>query len=123
MAALFALGVMSIGWMAFIAALIAIEKLVPWKAVANRGVAVLLVVLGLAVAFVPERVPGLTLPDSPQAARAMQAMGMDEGTMHQSTMGQGGASQDAMKGDGGGGAMKGGASQGAMKGDAMPSTK
>jgi hypothetical protein len=96
---------MSIGWMAFIAALIAIEKMVPWKAVANRGVAVLLVVLGLAVAFVPERVPGLTLPDSPQAARAMQAMGMDQSTMHQGAMGQGGASQ------------------GAMKGDAMPSTK
>ena len=76
MAALFALGVMSIGWMAFIAALIAIEKLLPWKALANRGVAVLLVALGLAVAFAPERVPGLTLPDSPQEARAMQAMGI-----------------------------------------------
>ena len=34
MAALFALGVMSLGWMAFIAALIAIEKLLPWKALA-----------------------------------------------------------------------------------------
>ena len=32
MAALFALGVMSVGWMVFIAALIAIEKLLPWKA-------------------------------------------------------------------------------------------
>ena len=42
MAALFALGVMSIGWMAFIAALIAVEKLLPWKDVANRGIAVLL---------------------------------------------------------------------------------
>ena len=39
MAALFALGVMSIGWMAMIAALIAIEKLLPWKAVANRSIA------------------------------------------------------------------------------------
>jgi predicted metal-binding membrane protein len=74
MAALFALGVMSIGWMAFIAALIAIEKLLPWKAVANRGIAMLLVVLGLAVAFAPEDVPGLTLPGSPEA---MQAMGME----------------------------------------------
>ncbi len=42
MAALFALGVMSLGWMAFIAALIAVEKLLPWKALANRGIAVLL---------------------------------------------------------------------------------
>ena len=32
MAALFALGVMSVGWMAFVAALIAVEKLLPWKA-------------------------------------------------------------------------------------------
>jgi predicted metal-binding membrane protein len=62
MAALFAVGVMSVGWMAFIAALIAIEKLLPWKAVANRGIAVLLLVLGMAVALVPEKVPGLTVP-------------------------------------------------------------
>src|SRR4051794_6582674 len=79
MAALFALGVMSLGWMVFIAALIAIEKLLPWKAVANRSVAILLVVLGLAVAFVPEDVPGLVIPGSPEAARAMESMGMDEG--------------------------------------------
>ena len=78
MAALFALGVMSIGWMVLIAALIALEKLLPWKAVANRSVAVLLLVLGLAVAFVPDKVPGLTLPDSPAAARAMDSMGMHD---------------------------------------------
>ena len=77
MAALFALGVMSLGWMAFIAALIAVEKLLPWKALANRGVAVLLLVLGLAVAFTPEDVPGLTLPDSPEARQAMESMGME----------------------------------------------
>jgi predicted metal-binding membrane protein len=64
MAALFALGVMSIGWMAFVAALIAIEKLAPWKTAASRAIAVVLVVLGLAVAIVPERVPGLTVPTS-----------------------------------------------------------
>jgi predicted metal-binding membrane protein len=81
MAALFALGVMSIGWMAFIAALIAIEKLLPWRALANRGVALLLVALGIAVAFTPDSVPGLTLPGSPQAARAMQSMGMPGGEM------------------------------------------
>jgi predicted metal-binding membrane protein len=78
MAALFAVGVMSIGWMVLIAALIALEKLLPWKAVANRSVAALLVVLGLAVAFVPDQVPGLTLPNSPEAARAMEAMGMQQ---------------------------------------------
>lgn len=63
MAALFALGVMSAGWMVFVAALIASEKLLPWKRVANRAIALLLVVLGLAVALTPERVPGLTLPN------------------------------------------------------------
>jgi predicted metal-binding membrane protein len=79
MAALFALGVMSLGWMAFVAALIAIEKLLPWKAVANRGIAILLVALGISVAFWSDRVPGLTLPDSPKAAAAMQSMGMGRG--------------------------------------------
>jgi hypothetical protein len=59
-------------------------------------VAVVLLVLGLGVAFAPEQVPGLTLPDSPQAARAMRAMDMPEGDM----------------GEGGG-----------MQGDAMPASK
>jgi predicted metal-binding membrane protein len=79
MAAMFALGVMSLGWMAFIAALIAVEKLLPWRELANRGIAVLLLVLGLSVAFSAESVPGLTLPDSPEAARAMRAMDMQPG--------------------------------------------
>jgi predicted metal-binding membrane protein len=74
MAALFALGVMSLGWMAFIAGLIALEKLLPWKALANRGIAVLLLALGLAVAFSPTSVPGFTVPGSPEAMRAMQGM-------------------------------------------------
>jgi predicted metal-binding membrane protein len=76
MAALFALGVMSVGWMVFIAALIAAEKLLPWKTHANRGIALLLAVLGIAVILVPEDVPGLTLPDSAGATPAMEAMGM-----------------------------------------------
>jgi predicted metal-binding membrane protein len=76
MAALFALGVMSLGWMAFIAALIAVEKLLPRRELANGGIAVLLLVLGLSVAFVPGSVPGLTLPGSPEAVQGMKAMGM-----------------------------------------------
>jgi len=64
MAALFALGIMSVGWMALVAALIAIEKLLPWRTVVVRTVAVLLAVLGIAVAFTPENVPGLTIPGS-----------------------------------------------------------
>jgi predicted metal-binding membrane protein len=102
MAALFALGVMSLGWMAFIAALIAIEKLLPWKALANRGIAVLLLVLGLAVAFTPGDVPGLTLPNSAEARQAMQSMGMEDGgSMHQG--GSGAATDDGSMGGGSGG--------------------
>jgi predicted metal-binding membrane protein len=72
MAALFALGVMSVGWMAFVAALIAIEKLAPWKSAANRAIAVTLMVLGLAVVIVPEQVPGLTVPTPASDGMTMQ---------------------------------------------------
>jgi predicted metal-binding membrane protein len=64
MATLFALGLMSVGWMVVIAAMIALEKLLPFKRVANRGIALLLIVLALGVALAPEQVPGLTLPGS-----------------------------------------------------------
>ena len=62
MAALFAVGVMSLGWMALIAALIAGEKLLPWPNAARRAVAGLLLVIGLGVALVPANVPGFTEP-------------------------------------------------------------
>jgi predicted metal-binding membrane protein len=106
MAALFALGVMSIGWMAFIAALIAIEKLLPWRAIANRGIALLLLVLGLAVAITPGSVPGLTLPDSPEAMKAMQSMeggSMNGGSMNGGAMNDGGMSNGGMKSKASGG--------------------
>jgi predicted metal-binding membrane protein len=119
MAALFALGVMSLGWMAFIAALIALEKLLPWKALANRGIAVLLLVLGLGVAFSPASVPGLTLPDSPEAMQAMKAMSegaMSGGAMDGGSGGAGSMGGDSMKqGSMKQGAMGDGAHQGAMK--------
>lgn len=63
MAALFAVGLMSLGWMALIAAFIAGEKLLPWPAAARRTVAVLLLALGLGVALVPADVPGFAEPD------------------------------------------------------------
>jgi predicted metal-binding membrane protein len=62
MAALFALGVMSIVWMAVIAALIAFEKAVPWRRVASYGTAAVLLALGLLVLTAPGRIPGLTTP-------------------------------------------------------------
>jgi predicted metal-binding membrane protein len=109
MAALFALGVMSIGWMVLVAAFIATEKLLPWKALANRGISVALIVLGLGVAFAAEDVPGLTLPDSPEAQAAMDSMGMgggpsgamnDEG-MKSDKMNSGGGMSDEKMGDSG----------------------
>jgi len=74
MAALFALGVMSLAWMAVIAAMIAAEKLLPWKAIASRGVAIVLVVLAVAVALVPDAMPGLTVPGGPMNDSAMESM-------------------------------------------------
>ncbi len=61
MASLFALGVMSIVWMAVIAGLIAIEKTVPWRRVARANAAVLLA-LGLLLLMAPGAIPGLTTP-------------------------------------------------------------
>jgi predicted metal-binding membrane protein len=76
MAALFALGVMSLTWMAAVAALIAAEKLLPTPAAVTRGVAVLLAALALAVAFAPESVPGLTIPGSIEQMDSMSQMEM-----------------------------------------------
>jgi predicted metal-binding membrane protein len=53
MVALFALGVMSITWMVVIAALVAIEKLLPWTGFALGATAVTLTLLGLADLFAP----------------------------------------------------------------------
>jgi len=74
MAALFALGVMSIGWMALVAALITAERLVALEPMGRRAVAVVLAVLGLAVALAPGDVPGLTVPDSQDAAGMTMTM-------------------------------------------------
>jgi predicted metal-binding membrane protein len=60
MAALFALGVMSLTWMAIVAALIVAERLLPRPA--PVAVAIVLVALGAGVALAPDDVPGLTVP-------------------------------------------------------------
>ena len=62
MAALFAVGVMSVGWMALIAAFIVAERLLPWPTATRIAVALALVVLGLGVAFFPADVPGFAEP-------------------------------------------------------------
>src|SRR5205085_1595583 len=58
MAALFALGVMSLTWMAVVAALIALEKTLPWQRVATWGTTAVLLTLAIAVAASPGSVPG-----------------------------------------------------------------
>jgi predicted metal-binding membrane protein len=65
MAALFALGVMSLTWMALIAALIALEKTIPWRAAATWGTAALLCALAIGVIALPGAVPGLVVPAGP----------------------------------------------------------
>jgi predicted metal-binding membrane protein len=79
MAVLFAIGVMDVGLMVFVAALIAAEKLLPWKAIASRGITLLLAALAVAVALAPEDVPGLTVPGSHEAP-------MHEGPMNEAPM-------------------------------------
>jgi predicted metal-binding membrane protein len=62
MASLFALGVMSITWMAFVAGLVAIEKTVPWRATATYATAGVLIGLGVVLLAAPGALPGLTVP-------------------------------------------------------------
>lgn len=64
MASLFALGVMSVVWMAVVAGLIAFEKLIPSRRVATYGTAAILLVLGVLVLAAPHIVPALTIPGS-----------------------------------------------------------
>ena len=66
MASLFALGIMSVVWMAVVAGLIAFEKTVPWRRVASLGTAAVLLALGVLLLFAPGAIPGLTTPrDTP----------------------------------------------------------
>jgi predicted metal-binding membrane protein len=75
MAGLFALGVMSITWMALIAALITLEKTIPWRRAATWGTAGVLIILAITVVAIPNDVPGLVIPGGRQhATQAMQAM-------------------------------------------------
>jgi predicted metal-binding membrane protein len=77
MAALFALGVMSLTWMVFVAALIALEKTLPWGRAVTWGTSAVLLALAIAVVAAPRDVPGLTVPSgSPGSPSAMNAMPM-----------------------------------------------
>jgi predicted metal-binding membrane protein len=74
MAALFALGVMSLAWMGSIAVLVAFEKLGPPGRGPRLATAGVLVALAAGVLLVPHQLPGFVVPGSP-AAPHMQAMG------------------------------------------------
>ena len=74
MAALFALGVMSLVWMAVVAALITAEKTIPWRRPVVWGTTAILLALAVMVAVAPHSVPGLVVPGS----AGMSSMG----TMH-----------------------------------------
>ncbi|MGA7911029.1 MAG: DUF2182 domain-containing protein [Candidatus Dormiibacterota bacterium] len=74
MAALFALGVMSLVWMAVVAALITAEKTIPWRRPVVWGTTAILLALAVMVAVAPHSVPGLVVPGS----TGMSTMG----TMH-----------------------------------------
>jgi predicted metal-binding membrane protein len=75
MAALFALGVMSLTWMAMIAGLVALEKVGPWGRTGTVATAAVLVVLAVAILALPHDVPGFVIPGSPGSMHAMKAMG------------------------------------------------
>jgi predicted metal-binding membrane protein len=62
MASLFALGIMSVVWMAVVAGMIALEKLVPWRRVASYGTAAVLLGLGLFLLVAPHSLPAFTTP-------------------------------------------------------------
>jgi predicted metal-binding membrane protein len=68
MASLFALGVMSIVWMALVAGLIAVEKTLPTRRVATYGTAGLLLVLGVLLLVAPDAIPALTVPGAGMAS-------------------------------------------------------
>jgi predicted metal-binding membrane protein len=75
MAALFALGVMSLTWMALIAGLVALEKIGPWGGAAKLASAYVLVVLAIAILTVPHELPGFVVPGSTGSMTSMKAMG------------------------------------------------
>jgi predicted metal-binding membrane protein len=74
MASLFALGVMSIAWMAFVAGLIAAEKILPWRRLATYGTAAILLALGVLLLVAPDAIPALTVPGA-DAMSATDQMG------------------------------------------------
>jgi predicted metal-binding membrane protein len=72
MAALFALGVMSLAWMALAAALVTIEKLSPRPTTATSVTACVLSLLAVGLLAAPDAVPGLVVPGGHATPPSMQ---------------------------------------------------
>ena len=71
MAALFALGVMSLVWMAVVAAVITAEKTLPWRRAVLWTTTAALLVLAVMVVAAPHAVPGLVVPGSAGSGASM----------------------------------------------------
>jgi predicted metal-binding membrane protein len=82
MVALFALGVMSLTWMVLVAALIALEKTLPWRRPVTWGIAALLVALAIGVVAVPHDVPGLVVPSASHSGMSSMGSMGSMGSMH-----------------------------------------
>jgi predicted metal-binding membrane protein len=68
MVALFALGVMSLTWMALVAAVVGVEKIGPWRRPVTLATAAVLLALAAALLIAPHEVPGLVVPGGSSAA-------------------------------------------------------
>ena len=72
MASFFALGIMSVVWMALVAGVIAIEKALPWRRVATFATAAALLAVGVLMLVQPGAVPALKVPASGPMAEMNQ---------------------------------------------------
>ncbi len=73
MAALFALGAMSLTWMVLIAGLVALEKTSPWPSAARFATAGVLTLLAVGMFAIPNEIPGLAVHGS-GGMHAMKSM-------------------------------------------------
>lgn len=71
MAALFALGVMNVVWMASVAGLIAVEKTLPWRRTATYSTAAVLACLGGLTLIAPDALPWLVQPGADSMSPGM----------------------------------------------------
>ena len=75
MAALFALGVMNLRWMALVATLVAAQKIGPWRRGTRLAASGILLALAVTLAIAPADIPGLVVPSGSGAMHAMNATG------------------------------------------------